>query len=251
MLTKNLKPQSTKSKPVDLTLIEHLEELRRRLIICVIVVGIASIIAYFNIQPLLNWLIRPVGTVVFTKPTEAFTAGLKLAFFIGLFVSMPVILFHVWRFISPALHQNEKRSLFWVVPVSVVMFAIGMAFAYFVAIPAGLQFLLSYGTSQIQPYISVSSYISFLTFFVLAFGLIFQLPVAIALLSVAGFVSPKYLRQNRRFAIVAVFVVSAVFTPTPDVFNQCIMAIPLYILFEMSILLSVMLFKPSSSFHLH
>ncbi len=251
MLKKNPNPLSKKSKPTDLTLIEHLEELRRRLIICVIIVGITSIIAYLNIQPLLHWLIRPIGTVVFTKPTEAFTSGLKLAFFIGLFVSMPVILYHLWRFVSPALHQNEKRSLFWVVPVSVMMFAVGMAFAYFVAIPAGLQFLLSYGTSQIQPYISISAYISFFTFFMLAFGLIFQLPVAIALLSVAGWVSPKYLRQNRRFAIVAIFIVAAVFTPTPDIFNQCVMAIPLYVLFEMSILLSMILFKPSGSFHLH
>jgi sec-independent protein translocase protein TatC len=150
---------------------------------------------------------------------------------------MPVILWQVWAFVAPGLHQHERKFAIPFVLVGSALFLGGAAFALWVVIPFAIQFLLNFGKEQgIQPMISVSSHVDFVTKFTLAFGLVFELPLAITILSLLGLVTPSFLNRNRKYAILINFIIAAVLTPTPDIFNQTLMAGPLCLLYEVGIL---------------
>jgi sec-independent protein translocase protein TatC len=218
-----------------MTLIEHLEELRRRLLISVLAFAAGTVLSFLFVERVLTVLIRPVGRVVFTAPTEAFFIRLKVAALTGAFLSLPVILYQIWRFVSVGLTSTERRYTLSLLPVSLILFAAGGAFAFFAILPVGVRFLLSYQTETLVPMISIGAYTSFATAFVLAFGLVFQLPVVILFLARIGIVTPAALASGRRYALLGIVVLSAVLTPGGDIFSQLLMAVPTYLLYEISI----------------
>ena len=222
---------------VKLTLVEHLEELRRRLIKSVIFIVIASCLVYNFSNKILSYLVKPVGKVVFLSPAEAFMADLKIGLFGGLFVSSPFVIYQIWKFVSAGLNRNERKYALLFGPVSFIFFITGASFGYFIIIPIGLKFLLGYATEFMTPMIRVTDYISFIGGLSLAFGAVFELPLIILFLAKIGVVNTAFLSSKRRHAIVIIFIVAAALTP-PDLVSQFLMAVPLIILYEVGIIFS-------------
>lgn len=221
-----------------MTLVGHLDELRGRILISLAAIAVGACVAFLNIRPIVSYLARPVGNLVFLSPTEAFMAYFKLAFFAGLFLASPVILFQLWGFISSALNEKEQRTFLFFLPFSVALFLGGAAFAFFIVIPLALKFLINFAGPEVLPVISISKYLSFITVLMLMFGIVFELPVAIVILSKLGLVAPAALKRNRKWAILGIFIAAAALTPTPDAFTQILMAIPMILLYEISIWIS-------------
>lgn len=219
-----------------MTIIEHLEELRRRLIIALVVLGVATVLSFLFVDRLLAFLIRPVGRVVFLAPTEAFFVRVKVALLAGVFLSLPVFLYQIWRFVSTGLTPTERRYGLWLLPPAFILFVGGALFALVAIIPVGVRFLLNYQVPGVlEPMISIGAYTSFVTAFLLAFGLVFELPIVLIFLTKIGLVTPAWLAARRRYAIVIIVGAAAVLTPGGDVFSQLLMAIPTYLLYEVSI----------------
>lgn len=218
-----------------MTIVEHLEELRVRLLISLAAFAVATALSFIFVERILAVLIRPVGQAVFLHPTEAFFVRVKVAALAGVFVSLPVILFQFWRFVSVGLTSTERRYTLSLLPASLLLFLGGGAFAFLAILPIGVRFLLSYQTTTLVPMISIGAYTSFATAFVLAFGLVFQLPIVILFLARLGVVTPATLAAGRRYALLGIVILSAVLTPGTDVFSQLLMAIPTYALYEASI----------------
>jgi sec-independent protein translocase protein TatC len=221
-----------------MTLVGHLDELRRRILISLAATVIGTCIAFWKIKPIVAYLARPVGNLVFLSPTEAFMAYFKLAFFAGLFLASPVILFQIWSFISVALTGKERRIFLSFMPFSVALFLCGAAFAFFIVVPLALKFLINFAGPEVLPVISISEYLSFIVALIIMFGAVFELPVGIIILSKLGLVTPATLKRNRKWAILIIFIAAAVLTPTPDAFTQVLMAVPLILLYEVSIWVS-------------
>ncbi len=221
-----------------ITFVEHLEELRSRIIKSVIFIIVVSGVVYTLAGKILSYLVKPVGgTLVFIGPAEAFVTNIKIALFGGLFLSSPFILCQIWQFISQALRKSERKYVLIFGPVSFIFFILGIGFGYFVIVPIGLKFLLGFATDFLVPMITISKYISFIGTMTFAFGVVFQLPLAMLFLAKIGIVTPAFLSQKRRHAIVIIFIVGALLTP-PDVITQCLMAGPLILLYELGILFS-------------
>lgn len=215
----------------------HLEELRARLTRAAAAVGVGVLIAFFFSEPIIAWLSRPLTEpLVFISPAEAFWANLKVAFLGGIALSMPFMLYQAWKFIEPGLYPAERKLGAGFIIAASVLFLIGLAFCAYVVFPFAIRFLLGYKTSGMVPMLAVGTYIDFNVKFFLAFGIIFELPPVITLLARLGVVTPEWLSKNRKYAILMAFVIAAILTPTPDVFNQCLMAIPLMVLYEVGIL---------------
>lgn len=216
----------------------HLEELRERLIRVLIGIGIGFILCYGFQEEIISLLQRPYGQkLVFISPTEAFFVTLKVSFFAGIMLATPLILYEIWAFVAPGLKESEHKFARYFMIYGTVLFLTGVMFCYFVVLPIGVSFLLSYQSSLLQPMISVDNYMSFVLLFLFAFGIIFNLPLAIIILTRIGLVSPETLRRNRKFAYLITFIVGALLTP-PDVFSQTMMALPLILLYEISIVIS-------------
>lgn len=226
----------------DLTLAGHLEELRKRIILSLLflVIGIACVFpASSNILKILKLPAAGLITkLAFFSPTEAFMAHFKIAFFGGLIISMPVILYQAWAFISPAIGDGLRRYSLTFIVFSLLSFVFGCLFAYFLLLPAALKFLLSFGTNELEPVLSVGKYVSFVITVILCAGFVFQMPVFSFILSKAGLINHVFLRKRFKYAILVIFIVAAVITPTPDVFNMTLLAIPMLLLYEISIWIS-------------
>lgn len=222
------------NKSAELTFLEHLEELRSRLIKTVGAVAVGACVSYFFIERFLAFITQPVGPLIFTSPADAFIARMTLTLFGGFFLALPVIVYQIWQFVSAGLVEREKGHVRIFGPLSLILFLGGAAFGYFVMVPMSLYFLLSFKTAQMVPMITVDRYISFVGTLVLAGGVIFELPLVITFLAKIGIATPEFLRQKRRYAIVLILIVSAVITP-PDVISQLLMAAPLLILYELGI----------------
>ena len=175
--------------------------------------------------------------LIFTKPTEAFIAYIKVAMVAGLFVSSPVTLYHVTMFVMPGLNERERKWIFRLIPVSIILFLCGVLFAFFVVLPTTLHFFLSFQTEALNPLFQVGDFLSFITGILGLCGASFQLPVVLYFAAVAGVVNSKQLREGRRFAIFLSALVAAIATPTPDAFTMSVVALPLWILFEISVIL--------------
>jgi len=220
---------------------DHLAELRKRIIWSLVPTLIGLIVCFRFSDRILLFMRQPLEKMdvklVALTPTEAFWTSMKLSMIAGVFVAMPVILWQVWAFVSPGLHKHERRFAIPFVLIGSLLFVGGAAFALLVVVPFAIQFLLNFGKEQgIQPMISVSSHVDFVIKFTLAFGLVFELPLALTLLSLMGLVTPAFLNKNRKYAVLINFIIAAVLTPTPDIFNQCLMAGPLCLLYEIGIL---------------
>jgi sec-independent protein translocase protein TatC len=219
---------------------EHLGELRVRIMRSLIALLIGLCIAFPFAQRVVDWLARPIvksgNTLVFLAVTEAFWVQMKVALFLGLFIAAPGILWQVWRFVEPGLHGHEKKYAVPFVVIGSLLFIAGGAFSLMVVTPSAISFLLSYARPGLTPMISIGNYIDFLLKFTLAFGAVFEVPLAITLASRMGLVTPKQLARNRKYAILGAFVAAAILTPTPDMVNQSLMAGPIIVLYEIGII---------------
>lgn len=223
-----------------MTIIEHLEELRRRLLIAFAALGAGTAVGFLFVDRVLDFLIHQlqVERVVFFAPAEALFIRIKVALLIGVFIGLPVILYQLWVFIAVGLTHVERRAVVGLLPPSMALFLLGASFGLFVIMPIATRVLLSYATETLQPMLAVGPALSFLIAFVLAFGFVFQIPIVIVFLARLGLVSPAALATGRRYALVGIFVLSALLTPGTDVVSMLLMAIPTYALYEISIWLA-------------
>ena len=220
--------------------LEHLGELRTRIVRALFwLLGGTAIALPFS-ERIVDYLARPVTKLgyklVFTAPAEAFWVQMKVGLIVGLFIAAPGILWQVWAFIAPGLHAHEKKYAAPFVIIGSLMFILGGAFSLFVVTPYAIAFLLSYARESLTPMITLENHIDFLLKFTLAFGAVFELPLAITLLARMGIVNARMLARNRKYAILGAFIAGAVLTPTPDAFNQALMAGPLILLYEIGII---------------
>ena len=225
-----------------LSFFDHLNELRIRVIKSFLSFLICSLIFYNFINFFLFLLVKPVGHLIFTSPSEAFTARMNLTFLGGFFLSLPLILYQIWMFVALGLTPEEKKYIKIFGPLSLILFLLGSLFAYFVMIPFSLRFLLSFSSALFVPMITVDEYISFVGSFIFSFGIVFELPLILFFLAKIGIASPEFLRQKRKHAVVLILIVSAVLTP-PDVLSQILMALPLIVLYEAGIVVTQLTYK--------
>lgn len=236
--------------PHEMTFTEHLNELRVRLVRCLIAVFIGFLACYGFAEQLFMLLMQPLivllepsgGSLIYTGLPEAFFTHLKVAALAGLFVASPYVFYQIWMFIAPGLYEGERKYMIPIALCSALCFVTGALFGYFIVFPFGFQFFLGYASEVIQPMPSVKEYFSFSTSMLFAFGLIFELPLFMFFLSILGVVNYKSLRKYRKFAILGSFVVSAILTP-PDVVSQSLMAGPMCLLYEVGIWVSYMFGK--------
>ncbi len=215
----------------------HLEELRNRLFKALVVFVLATTIAWNFIDPVISFIVRPVGRIIFTSPPEAFNARMTLSMIAGLLLALPVILYQLWQFISLGLTREERKYAKVFGPLSLIFFFSGILFGYFIMLPISLNFLMSFSSAWMVPMITVDKYISFVGTILVSSGVTFELPLILAFLARIGIATPQFLREKRRYAIVIILIVAAVLTP-PDVVSQIILTIPLLILYELGIFFS-------------
>lgn len=230
----------------EMPFLDHLEELRWRLlwsiVSLVVGVGIATILLLkVNV---IGWLARPIAPylpahrLVYTHPGDPFTIFMQAAAGLGLLLALPVILYQVWAFLAPALYRKERRIVAGVVTAAILLFVAGVAMGYFVVLPLAIPWLMDFGTGVLEPMITASEYFGFAFSLTLAFGVAFELPVVLLGLAALGIVTPKFLAHYRRHAILGAVIIGAFLTPGDMVWTTMAMAIPLYGLYEISILLS-------------
>jgi sec-independent protein translocase protein TatC len=225
-------------------LLDHLVELRRRLLWSVVALGVAFAFCLYFARPIFSFLVQPLiaagqHRLIYTAVFEAFFVEIKVAFFAALMISFPIIASQLWLFVAPGLYAKEKRAFLPFLLMTPVLFLTGAALAYYVAMPLALHYLLGYqgdiGGIQQTALPGVGNYLDFSTRFIFGFGVAFLLPVLLMLLERAGLVTRQQLKRGRRYAIVVAFVVAAVLTP-PDVVSQLLLAVPLVALYEVSLI---------------
>ena len=225
-----------------LTIAEHLEELRRRLGICLAAVLAGSAGSFAFCDRIVEWLKRPAGpylrTFAFFSPTEALLAYTKIIVLSGCVLALPVVLSQVWAFVRPALTGRERWYGAWFVGWGSALFVLGGAFAYGVCLPMFLKFLLSVGSPYLEPVISINQYLSFVTSIILICGVVFQLPLVILFFTRIGLLSPEALRRYRSLALLGMLIVAAIATPTTDAISLILVTIPMVVLYEAGIILS-------------
>lgn len=223
-----------------MTIVEHLEELRRRLLLAFAALGVGAAVGFLFVDRVLALLIRQlqVDHVVFLAPAEALFVRIKIALLLGVFIGLPVILYQLWAFIAVGLTHVERRAVIGLLPPSIALFLLGGAFGLFVIMPIGVRVLLAYATDTLRPMLAVGHALSFLMAFVLAFGFVFQIPIVVVFLARLGLVSQATLAAGRRYAAVGIVVLAALLTPGTDVISQLLMAVPTYALYELSIWLA-------------
>ena len=225
-------------------LLDHLVELRNRLLWCVAAMAVAFGVCLYFAKPIFGFLVQPLlaagqGKLIYTDIFEAFFVEIKVAFFAATMVAFPVIATQIWRFVAPGLYSKEKRAFLPFLLMTPVLFTAGAAMAYYMAMPVALKFLLGYsgdvgGVSQ-EALPGVGNYLSFATKFLFGFGVAFLLPVLLMLLERVGILTLAQLKSGRRYAVVGIAAVSAVLTP-PDIMSQILLLVPMYLLYEMAIL---------------
>jgi sec-independent protein translocase protein TatC len=222
----------------------HIADLRKRLAISLAVLIVAFFACFAVYEPILNWMMVPVNAVlpegtsmVAIEVQETFFTALKVAFFSGFIVSLPVIFWQFWLFLAPGLYENEKKFVIPFVFFATLMFLVGSSFAYYVVVPIGFDFLINFGNTVVSVMPSIGKYVGFFTKLLFGFGIAFELPVITFFLATIGLVTDKTLTDFFRYAIVMIFILSALLTP-PDVLTQFLMSGPLIILYGISILIA-------------
>ena len=224
------------------TITTHLEELRSRLIKCFIAVAAGFFISYGFKEKLFKILTEPLiksmhnsDGLIFTSLPEAFFTYLKVSFISGIIIATPVLFYQIWMFITPGLYKNERTLIMPIIFISTIFFLGGALFGYFVVFPFGFKFFLGFATETIKPLPSMKEYLAFSSKLLLGFGIVFELPVFITFLAKIGLVTTDFLKKNRKYALLLFFICSAALTP-PDVVTQLMMALPLMLLYEISII---------------
>lgn len=224
--------------PNEMSFFQHIGEIRTRLIWIIATLLVTVVIGFMFSEQALDILKAPAADeLVYLAPAEAFLTQLKLALIAGLVFAFPVILYNFIAFLLPALKKEERRFLFVLLPFALLLFVGGVLFAYHVMLPIAYSFFIGFGHEDLQPFISVREYVSFALGLIIPFGLVFQLPLISLILSQLGIISPAFLRRNRKVALLIVFLLGAVLTP-PDIISQALMAGPLILLYEVSVLVS-------------
>ena len=254
---------ASQDRDKELSLVAHLAEFRDRLMVASIAVVLTTLIAFIFSVDIIRLLMIPVNCsflhidsahfpfivadyscteparkLAAFSPTENFTTFLRVALFSGIALAMPVILYEIYAYVDPALLPNERRFIrLSGVPI-LALFVLGMAFCYFVLLPNAIKFLINFGGDVIENQLRASDYITFVTTFILGVGLVFEVPVIIYTLVRIGVVQRSWLTKQRRYVFLLAFVIGAILTPTPDPFNQTLVAIPMYLLWEIGLLLA-------------
>ncbi len=225
-------------------LMEHLEELRRRILHAAVALVLGFVVCWSFSKQIYEFLAQPIykllpegEKLVFLGITDPFMVYVKVALLAGTFLSSPFILFQFWRFVAPGLYRTERRTALPFIFFGSLLFLGGGAFAYYIAFPFAVQFLMGVG-AQFEAQITVNRYLSFLMTVILGLGVMFELPVVIVLLAKLGLVTPRFLLRNFRYAVLIIFVVAALITPTPDVFNLLIFATPTIVLYLVGVVLA-------------
>lgn len=228
------------SERVQRTLWDHLNELRQRLIICLVAVAAGIIISFIFADQVFRILLVPAGKVnlVFIDVTEMLGTYMQVSLICGSILAMPVVVYHVIMFVSPGLTAKEKKYVWMILPWIFIMFLAGVAFSYFILLPPAMTFLLSFGADIAVPQIRISNYISLIGRLLLASGLIFETPVITTFLSRLGIINSSWMALQRKWAVILAFILGALITPTIDPVNQTLVALPLIVLYEMSIWLA-------------
>lgn len=236
MALKDLSPEDKQ------TIIEHLEELRKSLIISVIAIVVAAVLSFSFNEEILAIITSPLTNLnenlVVTGVTEAFFVKLKLAFLSGFILASPVVLWSLWNFFKPALYPSERKYIYVLLPISLMLFAAGVLFAYFGILSLVLKFFIYIAGDSLETMFKVDQYVAFVIAFTIPFGLVFELPVVVYFLTIIGVLRYELLASHRKYALLIIVVLAAALTPGPDPVSQMMMAIPVYLLFEISIWIS-------------
>ena len=216
---------------------DHLQEFRKRLIICLVVVAIAALACYNYVDDIIALLSGPAGKLYFMNPSEVFFTYMEIALYAGILFTLPVLLYEVWAFVAPALWPEERRAVLVILPTAVILFYVGLVFAYYLVIPAAVTFFMGFATQTLQPMFSLESYLSFILALTLPFGFIFELPLIVVFLAKIGLVTGDFLKGKRKILIVIAFIFAAVVSPTTDIFTQRMIAVPLIVLYEISLVI--------------
>ena len=214
---------------------DHLQEFRKRLIICLVVVAIAALACYNYVDDIIALLSGPAGKLYFMNPSEVFFTYMEIALYAGILFTLPVLLYEVWAFVAPALWPEERRAVLVILPTAVILFYVGLVFAYYLVIPAAVTFFMGFATQTLQPMFSLESYLSFILALTLPCGFIFELPLIVVFLAKIGLVTGDFLKGKRKILIVIAFIFAAVVSPTTDIFTQTMIAVPLIVLYEISL----------------
>jgi len=243
--TAELKAESGSQEPESeagkMSFLEHLDELRKRLVHIACFIGVGFIACWFFARPIYDFLAIPLtkalpaGTrLAYTKPTDPFTLYMKVAMLGSIFLTLPLTLYEVWKFIAPGLYRKEKKYVVPFLAFSIILFVGGAAFCYYIVLPAAYQFLINLGAS-FTPVIKVDEYLDQTNMMLLGFGLIFEMPVVVAFLSIFGLVSASFLWRKFKYAMVGIVVLAAVISPTGDAFNLLLWSAPMVLLYFVSI----------------
>ncbi len=227
----------------DMSLLEHLEELRRRLIVCLVAVALGTAVGFLLAEPLMGLLVDliddvPGVTVQAIEVAEKFATSLRLSLIVGIALAMPVLVYEIWLFLAPALKPEERRFVFIGLPLVTLFFCAGVAFSYMVALPAALRFLLGFGSAQVVTRPQLGPYLGFVSTLLLWSGISFELPIFLFFLARIGVVDWRRLSRWRKYAFLVIAIAAAVITPTGDPVNMMVIAVPLYLLYEIGILLA-------------
>jgi sec-independent protein translocase protein TatC len=231
-----------------LTLFEHLDELRKRLFVCLIAATVGVLVAALLNSFMFSILLHPLTSVpnlpesarriTTFSPAEPFMVSLKVWVVGGLIMCAPVLIYELWAFMAPAFTAGEKKYFYPIVFATTILFFLGVAMAYFLVLPKGLQFLLTFSSGFFNVQLRAEEYFTFMALFILAFGVVFELPVVLVLLAKVGVIDDKWLKKNRRWAVLVLAFAAAVITPSQDAFSMLAMFIPLFVLYEISIVVS-------------
>ena len=221
----------------DMSLTEHLTELRR----CLFKAGAALVagtaVSFYYLEQIIAALTAPVGQLYYLRPAEAFMVYLKIALIAGLILASPMVLYQLYSFIRPALTLREKHYALCTIPIIIVLFLGGMVFSYYLVFPRAVEFFLGFGAERVSPLISMESYLDFLLMLVVPFGFVFNIPVVLLLLAYLKLLPVNALGRYHKHVILAAFILAAFITPTPDIITQSLLALPMVVLYEVSLVL--------------
>jgi sec-independent protein translocase protein TatC len=232
------------ARQAEMTILEHLEELRTRLVKALAALAVGTSFSFIFTTQLMRVLIAPAGiTPVFLRPTEMFVTYFRVAMLAGAILAMPVIVYQFVRFAWPGLQKDERKYVAIIVPAATLSFVAGVSFTYFVMLPYALRYLVSFGGDLVEAKWAIGEYITFVTTLLFWSGVVFETPLLIFFLARLRIITPQFLSQNRRFAILIIAVVAAVITPTPDPFNMGLVMLPLLLMYEIGILLAKLAYR--------
>jgi sec-independent protein translocase protein TatC len=222
----------------EMEFVEHLEELRKR-IIRILMYFLIGAISGFIISPyILNYIKKPVGKIYFFSPQEAFIVKIKISIFFSIILIFPLMIYEIWKFVEPGLYKEEKQKIFPFILFGIFLFYTGLFFSIFLAYPIGIKVLLSFGSNIIEPIIGIDNLFKLFFYLTISFGILFEFPIVILILTRLGIISPNTLQKRRREIIVLIFLIGAIITPSVDALTLILIAIPIYLLFEISIIIA-------------